>query len=200
MYRPAAFTIAEAESLEWIDATGVATLVSHDSERGFDSSVVPLLRDGDCLLGHVARANPIWRAEGAVLALFAPVDGYVSPAWYPSKQEHGRVVPTWNYVSIAVHGTLRAVEDAAWLRSLVGRLTDVHEQRVGSDWSIDDPPDGFVDGLLRSIVGIEITIDRIEGKAKLSQNRSIDDVAGVIAHHDDALGTAMSRAADRGRP
>ena len=192
MYTPSSFTIDRDAALAVVDACDLAAVVVADPHGGFESTWLPLLRDGDRLLGHVAKANPIWRHEGPALAMFRTVDGYVSPSWYPSKHEHGKVVPTWNYVAAHVHGSLRAHADPAFLREVVTRLTQRHEARVGSDWQVTDAPVDFIDTMLRGIVGIEITIERVEGKAKLSQNRSAADIAGVVAANPNAMGAAVA--------
>ena len=142
------------------------------------------------------------------MSTFRP-DGYVSPAWYPAKREHGRVVPTWNYVLLAVHGTLRVHDDADWTRDVVERLTRAHEGGRAEPWAVSDAPEPYIAGQLRAIVGIEVEIDHVEAKWKLSQNRSAADVAGVIAglegrtDDDRTLAAAMSgveaRRSDRDR-
>ena len=132
------------------------------------------------LRGHVARANPLWREAGAqVLAVFHGPQAYVSPGWYPSKREHGKVVPTWNYTMVQARGTLRAIDDAPWVRALVGRLTEQHEATQAVPWSVRDAPDDFVQQMLRAIVGIEIELASLVGKWKLSQNRSAADREGT---------------------
>ncbi|HET7678037.1 MAG TPA: FMN-binding negative transcriptional regulator [Candidatus Limnocylindrales bacterium] len=184
-------------------------------EDGFAVSMIPFLYDPSrgprgSLLAHLARPNEQWRrADGReALALVHGPDGYVSPAWYAAKREHGRVVPTWNYVLVAVHGRLRVHDDADWTRDLVERLTRAHEEARVEPWAVSDAPAAFIEGQLRAIVGIELEIDRIEAKWKLSQNRSAADVQGVIAgldagsEDDRALAHAMSqvearRSADR---
>jgi transcriptional regulator len=134
------------------------------------------------LRGHVARANPLWRHAGAqALAVFTGPEAYVSPGWYPSKREHGKVVPTWNYTMVQARGPLRAVDDAPWLRALVGQLTDHHEATQARPWSVGDAPDDYVQQMLRAIVGIEIPLASLVGKWKVSQNRSAADRAGVAA-------------------
>lgn len=134
------------------------------------------------LRGHVARANPLWRHAGAhSLAVFTGPEAYVSPGWYPSKREHGKVVPTWNYTMVQARGTLRAVDDAPWLRALVGRLTDHHEATQARPWSVGDAPEDYVQQMLRAIVGIEIALASLLGKWKVSQNRSAADRDGVAA-------------------
>jgi transcriptional regulator len=204
MYLPAHFRIDDPdECLDIVERRAAGTLVvGHGS--GFEASLLPWLvhrtADGDAVLqGHVARSNPlVGIVNGGVAALvtFDLVDGYVSPSWYPSKSEHHRVVPTWNHVSVHVHGQVRALDDPDWLRDLVGRLTDEHESDMSDPWSVDDAPDDFVAAMLRGIVGLEVRIDRMEGKAKLSQNKSAAERAGVVrglsAVGDDELWAAMT--------
>jgi transcriptional regulator len=149
----------------------------------------PATGDLGALLGHVARNNDQWRrpAQGESLAIVRGPDAYVSPAWYAAKAEHGRVVPTWNYVTAHVYGQLVVHDDPAWVEDVVRRLTAKHETaRTASAgqapaWSADDAPRKFIEGQLRAIVGLELRITRIEAKAKLSQNRPVGDVAGIVA-------------------
>jgi transcriptional regulator len=132
------------------------------------------------LRGHVARANPLWRHVGAqALAVFTGPEAYVSPGWYPSKREHGKVVPTWNYTMVQARGRLTAVDDAPWLRALVGRLTDHHEATQARPWSVSDAPVDYVQQMLRAIVGIEVPLVSLAGKWKVSQNRSAADREGT---------------------
>jgi transcriptional regulator len=132
------------------------------------------------LRGHVARANPLWKHAGAqALAVFTGPDAYVSPGWYPSKREHGKVVPTWNYTMVQARGALRVHDDAPWLRALVGRLTTRHEAAQAQPWSVNDAPEDFVQQMLRAIVGIEIELVSLIGKWKVSQNRSATEREGV---------------------
>jgi transcriptional regulator len=139
------------------------------------------------LHGHVARANPLWRRSGAqALAVFTGPEAYVSPGWYASKRDHGKVVPTWNYTMVQARGTLRAVDDAPWLRALVGRLTDHHEAAQPAPWQVSDAPDDYVQQMLRAIVGIEIELMSLVGKWKTSQNRSAADREGVAHGLADA--------------
>ena len=165
----------------------LAHLVSLQPD-GLTADPLPLEFDADArvLRGHVARANPLWRAADgrAVLAIFGGPEAYVSPGWYASKAATHKVVPTWNYALVHAHGTLRAVDDAPWLRALVGRLTDRHEAARAEPWSVDDAPSDYVAQMLRAIVGIEIAVERLVGKWKLSQNRSAADRQGVA----DGLG------------
>jgi transcriptional regulator len=135
------------------------------------------------LHGHLARNNDQWKldAAGEALAIVRGPDAYISPGWYASKAEHGRVVPTWNYITAHVYGRLVVHDDPVWTEDLVRRLTTKHEAFRDRPWSVDDAPRAFIEGQLRAIVGVELEITRIEAKAKLSQNRPPADVDGVIA-------------------
>ena len=181
-------------------------------DDGLTVSMIPFLFDRSigsrgALLGHLARPNAQWRgADGReALVLVHGPDGYVSPTWYAAKREHGRVVPTWNYILVAVHGTLRVHDDADWTRDIVERLTHVHEDGRAEPWAVSDAPEPYVAGQLRAIVGVAVEIDRIEAKWKLSQNRSEADVAGVIeglrsgSPDDEALAEAMGEIAAQRR-
>jgi transcriptional regulator len=189
MYLPKHFEPADPEAARGlIEAAPLATLVALTA-GGLVANVVPLEfvaaegRQGT-LRGHVARANPIWKEalpEHDVLAIFHGPQAYVSPNGYPSKREHGKVVPTWNYQVVQARGRLTAIEDAAWLRALVERLTDHHESRSAVPWAVSDAPEDYVQAMLRGIVGIEIGIRSLTAKFKLSQNRSAADIAGVAA-------------------
>jgi transcriptional regulator len=140
-------------------------------------------RERGTLQGHFARNNDHWRrVDGReALVIVRGPDAYVTPEWYASKAEHGRVVPTWNYVVAHVHGTVTIHDDPVWLADLVRRLTDHHEAGRPAPWSVDDAPERFVEGQLRAIVGLEVAIRRIDAKFKLSQNRPEADIDGVVA-------------------
>jgi transcriptional regulator len=135
------------------------------------------------LYGHLAKANPQWKtpAVGEAMALFMGPDAYVTPSWYESKHEHGKVVPTWNYVSVQAFGTVEHFEDAERLLDVVTRLTDLHERPRDEPWAVADAPETFVQAQLRGIVGLRLPIARIEGKRKMSQNRPAQDRARVAA-------------------
>lgn len=135
------------------------------------------------LYGHLARANAQWKLPptGDAMALFRGADAYVSPAWYPSKREHGKVVPTWNYVAVHAHGPAEFFDDADRLLDVVARLTDRHERPRAEPWAVTDAPEAFIRAQLRGIVGLRLPIARIEGKRKMSQNRSEADRRGVAA-------------------
>lgn len=135
------------------------------------------------LIGHVARANAVWRELGPAtpsVVMFQGPQAYITPGWYPGKAAHGKVVPTWNYVVAHAHGVARAIDDRAWLLDMLNRLTDVHETRRAMPWRVGDAPAAFIDQLLRAIVGIEIPIDRLEGKLKASQDEALQDRVGTV--------------------
>ena len=186
MYTPAAFAVDDPRAvLADLLVDHAATLVSTGDVPLV--TVLPLLveTDGDAVVlrGHLARANPhATVADGTVsVATVVGAQGYVSPSWYPSKAEHGRVVPTWDYVAVVATGTLRTVDDPAWLVDLVTRLTDRHEAGRPRPWAVGDTPEGFVVRQARAIVGVELVVERLEATAKLSQNRPGPDQAGVVA-------------------
>jgi transcriptional regulator len=188
MYTPSHFDEPRTTALHaFIRRHPLASLVTLTSGR-LDANHVPLLLDAapdphGQLRGHIARANPLWRdipAESEVLALFHGADSYITPGWYPSKQQHGRVVPTWNYGVVHVRGRISWHHDKAWLRRLVEDLTTEHEAGGSRPWQVSDAPDDYVEKMLEGIVGLEISIAAIQGKMKLSQNRSMEDRAGVL--------------------
>jgi transcriptional regulator len=183
MYQPAHFQ--QTDAAVWqalVHAQPFATLVT-PAGAGFTADHLPLEFDAasNRLQGHVARANPLWReAQGReVLAIFHGPQAYITPSWYAAKQEHGKVVPTWNYAVVHLHGRLEAVEDTTWLRGLVERLTTRHEAARAQPWAVADAPADYIEQMLKAIVGIRIEVSRVEAKWKLSQNRSAADRAGV---------------------
>jgi transcriptional regulator len=170
-----------------IREAGLATLVTHTS-AGLVATHLPLLLDADAgpngtLLGHVARANPHWRAavDGDALATFLGPNAYVTPSWYATKRETGKVVPTWNYVAVHAYGPVRFFDDPDRLLALVTRLTEAHEAGRAPPWAVSDAPPDFVRAMVKGIVGVELPIARLEGIRKLSQNRPAEDRAGVVA-------------------
>jgi len=189
---------------------GAADLITQ-TEEGLLATMLPFAYDPAAgehgtLYGHVARNNDQWRkpALGESLAIVREPDAYVSPSWYAAKAEHGRVVPTWNYVTAHVYGRLIVHDDPVFVEDVVRRLTAKHEAaRLASPgqrmpWSVDDAPRAFIEGQLRAIVGLELQITRIEAKAKLSQNRPVGDITGVVAglsaRGDDRSAAAVERA------
>ena len=162
---------------------GAATLITTGPDGYPLASLLPVVWRGDQLIMHLARANDHWRAirdDEPALAVVTGPDAYVSPTWYPSKREHGRVVPTWNYSAVHFTGRVTVQHDPHWLLEAVRCLTDQHEQDREHPWSVDDAPGRYVEKQLKAIVGLQLRIERVEGKAKFSQNRSEEDAAGVI--------------------
>ncbi len=163
----------------WVEAGEAELLVNH----------VPFVLDPSrgkygTLMGHVARANPVWKAARASVAgvvTFRGPQTYVTPSWYPSKHQHGKAVPTWNYAVVAAHGRPRFIEERDWLYAHLRELTETHEQSQALPWSLDDAPPDFTEKLVTAIVGVEIPIERLEGKWKTSQNRPLQDKLGVVA-------------------
>ena len=170
-----------------IRQSGLATLVTLGAD-GMEASHVPMLLDPEpapfgTLHGHVARSNPQWQraaADGHALAIFLGPDAYITPSWYATKQETGKVVPTWNYVAIHVYGPVRFFDDANRLLAHVTKLTTRHEARRAAPWAVTDAPKDYIGGQLKRIIGFEIPIARIEGKWKMSQNRPAQDRVGVV--------------------
>jgi transcriptional regulator len=206
MYVPEHFAMDDAAVQRLLVEHGAGDLVTATSQ-GLVATMLPFVYDRDAgphgaLLGHVARNNEHWRlpAVGEALVILRGPDAYVTPGWYASKAEHGRVVPTWNYVTAHVHGELVVHDDVEWVGALVRRLTEKHESGRTHPWSVQDAPPAFTAGQLRAIVGVEVRISRIEAKAKLSQNRPGADIDGVV-HGLLADGDpAMARAVEDARP
>ena len=189
MYNPAPFEESRVPVLQaFMERHPFATVVAAVS-GAVDALHVPLLVHPAAgplggLRGHIAKANRLWRelADGSeVLAVFRGADGYISPAWYPEKREHGRVVPTWDYEVVHARGNIHWIQDPAMLRALVSDLTDQHEAGRPNAWSLNDAPEDYVAGMLKAIVGFEVQITGLTGKMKLSQNRSEADRAGVVS-------------------
>ena len=172
--------------LDYIEAHPLGALVTISSE-GLFATHLPLLIDrtrGELgtLQGHLARANPHHRhrATAEALVIFSGPDAYITPSWYAAKQEHGKVVPTWNYVAVHAYGTLTFIDDESFLRPHLRALVTRHESGRDAPWAIDDAPDQYIDQQLRAIVGVEVAIAHLEGKWKMSQNRSSADIDGVV--------------------
>lgn len=173
----------EGELREFVADVGVGWLVTGRAGAAPAASFLPVIWRADTVIAHFAKANPHWREiEGdtpALLIVTGP-DAYISPSWYAAKVEHGKVVPTWNYSAAHLSGTARVHEDPEWLRAAVTDLTDQHEESRGRPWQVSDAPAAYIEGQLRGIVGVEFTVTGVEGKAKLSQNRSDADRVAVI--------------------
>jgi transcriptional regulator len=197
LYVPHFNAMPDDEIREFVAMVATAQLVTVGEDGVPDATFLPVLWRDDALVGHVARANPHWKriVDGAAgLAVVTGPDAYVSPSLYAAKAEHGRVVPTWNYSMVHLRGPVRVVDDAAWLRALVGELTEHHEAGRARPWAVEDAPATYVDKQLRAIVGVELLVESVEAKAKLSQNRSAEDRAGVVAGLAGTAGDAVARA------
>ncbi len=206
MYIPEHFTMDDAAVQELLVEHGTGDLVTATSQ-GILATLLPFVYDPaagphGALLGHLARNNDQWRHPpvGEAMVILRGPDAYITPSWYASKQEHGRVVPTWNYVTAHVYGDLVVHDDVEWLGDLVRRLTEKHEAGRQPSWAVTDAPPRFVAGQLRAIVGVELRITRIEAKAKLSQNRPAADIDGVVAGTRADGQAEMARAVDAARP
>jgi len=187
MYLPKHFLVEDPALLgqlisEYPLATIVANLDGH-----FEINHLPLMLSADRtrLHGHVAKMNPLTKVAGSsnssVTAIFHGPNAYVTPSWYPSKKETGKVVPTWNYATVHVEGFIKLIDDPQWLRSHVSQMTNIHEPTYQSTWKLDDAPEEYVQTMLKAIIGIEIEVKSLVGKFKLSQNRPAEDYDAVVA-------------------
>jgi transcriptional regulator len=174
------------------------------TRNGLDANHIPLEVDPDpapfgTLRGHIARANPLWResaGDAQALAIFQGPDTYVSPGWYATKQQTGKVVPTWNYAVVHAHGSIRFIDDRAWLRAFVQKLTDRHEASRPEPWKVTDAPADYIETQLGAIIGLEMPIARLVGKWKVSQNRPPQDRQGAVeglSREGGETGAAMAR-------
>ena len=195
MFRPAHFAADDETTHAIVDAHPLAHLVVI-ADGEIISTPVPMIRRGDVLVGHLARANPVLRHPGAALAIFTGVEAYISPRWYSNKPVDGKVVPTWNYTTVHARGQLVTHDDPAWMHQLVTDLTDRMESGLDAPWSVADAPADYVQALLRAVVGIELVGVTYEGKSKLSQNKP--DERGRVAAglatgtpRDQAVAAAM---------
>jgi transcriptional regulator len=208
MYTPQHFAESRTEVLhELIRRHPLGALIAATPD-GVEASHVPFEIDAGSdahgvLRCHLARANPLWKSLDAAtqsLVIFQGEDSYISPAWYAAKQQHGKVVPTWNYIVVHAYGKPRVIHDAEWLRTLVTQLTSRHEAGRADPWRVTDAPADYVDKMLQAIVGVEIEIKRLTGSWKLSQNRSAADRQGVVrglAASSSPIDAAMAQLVER---
>ena len=202
MYVPPHFAETRVDLLHAaIERAGLATLVSLTAD-GLIASHVPVMLDPDpapygTLIGHLARPNPQTRgAIGEALAIFQGLDGYITPSYYATKRETGKVVPTWNYTAIHAYGTLEFFDNPVRLLEVVTNLTERHEGPRAQPWAVSDAPGDFIQGMLRGIVGFALPVTRLQGKVKMSQNRPAEDRAGVVAGlRSDGLGALAEEVA-----
>lgn len=187
MYNPAHFAITEAAGLHRIIRTHPLGMLVTSTDDGLDANHIPFEFDPTLglhgqLTGHVARANPVWQqcqSGTSVLVVFRGAEAYISPNWHPSKHETHRLVPTWNYEVVHAHGRITICDDEAFVRGVLARLTRRHEATEPKPWKMGDSAPEYIDGMLKAIVGIEVVIDQLEGKSKLSQNRETRDRLGA---------------------
>lgn len=203
MYVPEHFKSHDADVRELLRHHGAVDLITN-TPGGLRATMLPMIwveaeADGEpavggLLLGHMARKNDHWQqaVEGEALAIVRGPDAYITPTWYAAKREHGRVVPTWNYITAHVYGELVVHDDQAWVETNVRALTSKHEGARDPRWGVNDAPAPFIAGQLRAIVGVELRISRVSAKFKLSQNRSLEDVDGVVAGLDEGGRTDMA--------
>jgi transcriptional regulator len=185
MYVPGFTAVDDEEQIRaFVSAARTGWIVTSDSAGVPAASLLPIIWHGSTVIAHMAKANPQWRDIGSGcpgLVIVAGPEAYVTPTWYPSKAEHGRAVPTWNYVAVHLTGSVQVRRDPSWLRAAVAELTELHETGRAERWAITDASNDFVDAQLKAIVGIELTVERVDAKAKLSQNRPEPDRLGVLA-------------------
>lgn len=184
LYVPRFNVMDAGDARPFVEAVATAQLVTVGADGLPDATFLPVLWEGDRLVGHVARANTHWRriVDGSPgLAIVTGRDAYITPSWYATKAEHGKVVPTWNYSVVHLRGRVAVHDDPAWVRGLVTRLTDRHEAGRDERWHVTDAPADYIEKNLRPIVGVELVVESVEAKAKVSQNRSEEDRAGVAA-------------------
>jgi transcriptional regulator len=199
MYVPRSNVMHPEEVRPFVAAAGSAELVTVGADGFPRATRLPVLWSGDRLTFHMALANPHWRTIGddaPALAVVTGAEAYISPSWYATKAEHGRVVPTWNYSAVHFTGRVTVRREPEWLEDAVTSLTDLHEGRREQPWRVADAPGSFVAQQLKAVVGIELAITAVEAKAKRSQNRSDEDRSGVIAGllaETDAAGHVVAR-------
>ena len=208
MYTPPFNAVRDEDAIRAMVAAGrTAWLVTVNPDGLPVATLLPIMWHDDVVIAHLAKANPQWRdiADDAPgLLIISGPEAYISPSWYAAKAEHGKVVPTWNYSSVHLTGTVRVHQELEWLRDAVTNLTETHETTREHPWHVTDAPEPYIEAKLNGIVGVEFTVTRIEGKAKLSQNRSQADQTGVIAGlhadrldpHDAAAAAAVAAAMD----
>jgi transcriptional regulator len=205
MYVPRPFVMTPGEVSEHLTSMQAGHLVTA-TPSGLFSTFIPLVYDAGrgrhgALLGHVSRPNDQWRQKviGEALVIAEGANGYISPSWYASTTEHGRVVPTWDYVVLHVHGALTVHDDVAFVRDVVNRLTERFEASSARPWHVTDAPSDYIERQLQAIVGIELAITRVEGSAKLSQNRPSADVDGLIGGLREGDEAALADEVERHR-
>ena len=186
MYLPKHFLVEDPAVLAQLISEYPLAIIVGNLDGHLEINHLPLMlsEDKTKLYGHIAKMNPLTKvassSNASVTAIFNGPNAYVTPSWYPSKQESGKVVPTWNYAAVHAQGTIKLIEDPQWLRSHVSQMTNIHESTYESTWKLDDAPEEYVQTMLKAIIGIEIDIKSLVGKFKLSQNRPAEDYEAVV--------------------
>ena len=186
MYLPKHFLVEDPAVLAQLISEYPLAIIVGNLDGHLEINHLPLMlsEDKTKLYGHIAKMNPLTKvassSNASVTAIFNGPNAYVTPSWYPSKQESGKVVPTWNYAAVHAQGTIKLIEDPQWLRSHVSQMTNIHEPTYESTWKLDDAPEEYVQTMLKAIIGIEIDIKSLVGKFKLSQNRPAEDYEAVV--------------------
>ena len=208
MYIPANFKVDDLEALTQLISNHPLGLLISNGEVGITTSPLPFLlrnnRGELTLVAHIAKANKHWidlQKSNDCLVIFSGHENYITPSWYPTKQTTHKVVPTWNYQIVEVRGKARVIEDGHWLRKQIGDLTDTMEHKRKTPWKVSDAPKDFIDSQIKGIVGIEIDVTAINGKYKMSQNKTTGEVEGVIGglsnksdeHHNDSIAEIVSK-------
>lgn len=196
MYQPKHFEETRIEVMQaLVSSQPLSTLVTLSDEGLVADQIPMLLRPGEgpfgTLVGHVARANPLWRQtrlDTPVLAIFQGPQHYISPSWYPTKQEHGKVVPTWNYVVVQARGLLQIHDDPDWVRQQATQITNQQERTSAKPWAVDDAPRDYTDSMIKAVVGISIEVTLWSGKWKVSQNQPAVNRAGVVQSLENLQG------------
>ena len=204
MYLPKHFAETDVAAMHALMRAHPLATVVHSGPQGLGANHLPLHLSAEpapngCLQGHVARANTLWKEAGPdaqVLVIFNGPEHYISPSSYASKARDGRVVPTWNYVAVHAHGTLRVIDDAAWVAAQMQALTSTHEAGRAAPWSVEDAPADYIERMRMAVVGIEIVVSRLEGKWKVSQNQPAENQESLVAAleaDDNEQSTTMAR-------
>lgn len=186
MYTANAFKQTDIDKLHAIITDNpFATLITKSIDGEIEANHIPFIFDKtkNCLQGHIAKANPLWKttqANSQALVIFHGADHYITPNWYPSKKRDGKAVPTWNYIVVHTRGELSFINDSEWKMAMLETLTNAHEKSLSEQWQVSDAPADYIDKMLNAIVGIEINIDSLTGKWKISQNQSEENQQGVI--------------------
>lgn len=200
MYCPAHFQEKDGQAalVKLLETHPLATIV-RSSESGLVADHIPLFYENNKLIGHVAKANPLWQTapNSEILVIFQGTDAYISPSRYASKQTTHKVVPTWNYTAVHVYGRLSAILDSQKNLEIVQKLTNIHEKNLPEPWSVQNAPADYIERMLNAIVGIEISISKIEAKWKVSQNQSEENQASLTQHlQGSGQETAVNMAAE----